>query len=210
MRQVCVERIRAADPGASALAHWGGLSPEAIAAVARAALPAAGTCLPATWLAGAVVVPVVQWRHSALADRLASGMGAILDRVTLRDRSVSGDDPEPVPLRILASVVISRIAVSWDALARLSQYGQVIMCAPDEPGPTEMTVMECGYFGYTLVTVSRDARRRKVLVPGHPGARPGTEPVAHQLRMRQEQLFDLALQMSALPPEFQSLSAPKA
>jgi hypothetical protein len=193
--RVSHEPLRTVSRNDRALAHWSGHDVKAVADQAREQLVGAGVCLPAVSLAGAVVVPVVGWDDHVLRTRLRSTLGAVLDRTTVRDRLEEGLDPEPAPLRILASIVLSRIGASWDGLAVQSPYGRVIACVPRRPRSWVLT--ECDYFGYTIVHVRQGGP--ETLVEGHRGARPGTMTTPVQGRLRQEQLFDVALRTDSLP-----------
>lgn len=184
-----IERLDLADSDHSALRAWKGSDVAGSADLVRGEVLGDGVCLAPVATRGAVVVPVVKWNAAVLSRRSESGMGAVLDVVTLRDRLEEGVDTEATPLQVVGWVVVSPIVASWDAMARLSPFGPVVCCAPGRP--RSWTLMECDVLGYSVASVRDGAVQ--ALVHGHAGPRPGTCPLSLSVRSWQEQLFDVSL-----------------
>lgn len=181
------------------LAHWQDLRPQAAAEVVRRDVVGSGECLPAVWFSNCLLVPVVSWDLEVLETRLATNRGPVLYRSMLADRLEHGRDHlEPAVLRMEAFISLGRLPSARGALAAGSVYAPAIAAVPSPPGTDGWNAFECDFYGFTVAEV--DATGARVVVEGLRRARHSAGGIGHQRRLLEEQLFDVALRSSAVPP----------
>lgn len=156
-----------------------------------------GTPLPTVWLADTLVVPVVSIDGGALRIRSAHGVGPIVDRAWWLAASDALYSFAPArPLQISGFLVMGSTRRVRGALGRLRTTAPVaaLVASPDALDAIEL--MRCDYFGYGVVAVRHG--QAALIVDG--GA--WTPPRGHvhfQRRLREEQLFDVALRAAQAP-----------
>ncbi len=180
------------------LEHWAtaGLDPAVAAETARANLIGAGVCLPMVWLADALVVPVVRIERTVVSWRAEHRLGALLDRTWWRDRGDAGFvDVPPSAVKPLAFLTVGELSRCRGALGRLRGTAPTIAVVP--AGVTQDTVelARCDYYSIPVVEASTDGV--KVVVTGDRHEHKASSRAEFHLRLRGEQLFDLAVRADA-------------
>lgn len=199
MRFLTMERLGMARDCSRSLAHWGDVDAFKAADCVRSHVLGVGCTLPLVWMGEGLVAPVVTWDEPALQARLQQRQWPVLYRTVLADRVATGRDGEiPSPLRMEAFITVQPLRRVKSVLARLSGSARVIAAVPVPPEPDPWESMECDYYGFTVATV-RDDLRVQVVVDGMPAGKSQHLPVGHHRRLRQEQLFDVALRGGSIP-----------
>lgn len=210
-----IERLTQASPNAQRTRHWHHPLP-AVAEEVRRHVVGQGTCLPVAQIADGVVVAVVSWDKAALEWRAGHDVGPVLDRGILRDWVLEGRlEQVPAVLTVDAYITLGRLQASRSTLARLSSTARVIAAVPEPPGVEWWQAVACDFYGYTVAQVRRPAPddwavdtahdeagcglEVSVAVKGHSGPNPACRPIAHNQRLRLEQLYDLALRTDSVP-----------
>jgi hypothetical protein len=192
------ERLGIAKPAPRGLAHWHDLQPTEAAEFVRRDVVGVGMCLPAVWFCDGLLVPVVSWDVEALQGRVATGRGPVLYRSVLADRLEHGRDHiEPAVLRMEAFISLWPLSAARGALAAASAYASAVAAVPSPPGADGWDVFECDYYGFTVAEV--DPVGARVVVEGLGRAKHSKGGVAHQRRLMEEQLFDVALRTGVAP-----------
>lgn len=178
--------------------HWETLPADRAAEIARRDVIGAGVCLPMVIFCAKPVVPVIAWNVAIAGERLGAGAGPLLVREELAARIAAGADHlMPAAVRMLGFITVTPLAPARGALAAVSGYAQAIAAVPDPPGADSWQALACDFYGFTVAAVNRtDAR---VVVPGLGRAKHPTGGVAHQRRLMEEQLFDVALRAGLTP-----------
>ncbi len=144
-----------------------------------------GELLDPVWLLNRVVFPIVQWNPEALEARMATGIGPVLDRTSVRDRV---DEIGRPVLDVLGFVICGSLERSRSALATLSYYGATVLSTRLA---TDWESWECQVGGHWLVKITD--RETTVLNRGRAGRRPESRPTPIQASLMVEQLFDAAI-----------------
>ncbi len=198
MSLLTMERLRTPRAAVRTLAHWGSADPWVAAGLVCDQVVGAGSRLPLVWMVDGVVAPVVVWDREVLAGRLASGRGPLPIRSVLNDRLIHGRDHEaPSPLRMEAFIAVQPIRRAVRTMAWLSGVAQVAAAVPAAAPVPSWAAFECDYYGFTIAQVG-DARA-EVVVRGRTCGKGAHLPVGHQVRLMQEQLFDVAVRTGTLP-----------
>ncbi len=199
MRLLTMERLGMARDSSRSLAHWGDVDVLEAADRVRVEVVGRGAVLPLVWMGDGLVVPVVTWDEDVLADRLRLNQWPVLYRAVLADRIAKGRDTDiPSPLRMEGFITVQPLRRATSVMARLSGSARVIAAVPTPPQPDPWDSMECDYYGFTVATVDPDLRVR-VAVDGSSVGKSEHLPMSHNRRLRQEQLFDVALRAGAIP-----------
>lgn len=156
-----------------------------------------GTPLPTVWLASAMVVPVVSPDETAWRVRYATRLGPIVDRAWWLAASDASYSSAPArPLEIDGFLVMGSARRLRGALGRLRTTAPVAALVPSTNTLDTIELTRCDYYGYSVVAVSQG--RPELIVD----AGPWTPPRGHvhfQRRLREEQLFDVALRAAQVP-----------
>lgn len=156
-----------------------------------------GLALPAVWLADAFVVPVVSIDREAWRVRCARRLGPIVDRAWWLAASDASYSLAPTrPLEIGGFLVMGSVRRLRGALGRLHTTAPVAALVPSANTLDTIELTRCDYFGFGVVAVTH-GRPRLIVDPG-----PWTPPRGHvhfQRRLREEQLFDIALRTAQVP-----------
>lgn len=181
-----------ADVRPSSVADWRRAS--AITYAVRSVVD--GVVLPMTELSGFRGYPVVQWDNAALAERLRTSVGPMLDRPTLslweRWPAHVNTGPPPSPLRIVgfASSATWRHAIR--AARELRGFGATaVVC---DRRPSQFRLAEADFGAVFVVTLGGE-----VLVHGSAGSIDAPRMVA--TRYWEERLFAHALAVGATTPK---------
>ena len=192
------ERLGIATAARRGLSHWGSRDPLAAAELVRRDVLGRGVCLPLVWFCGGMVVPVVSWDLAAVRVRSDSGRGPLLYRSLLADRLQHGRDHlEPAVLQMEAFITVAPLSAARNALAAVSGYAPALAAVPHPPGVDGRHALECDYYGFTVAEV--DDTGARIIVRGLQRAKHPEGGVAHQRRLMQEQLFDVALRAGVTP-----------
>lgn len=192
------ERLGIAKPVPRGVAHWTDLSPVSAAEFVRSDVVGGGVCLPAVWFCDSLLVPVVSWDLESLKRRQVDGKGPMLFRSVLADRLEHGRDHlEPPVLRMEAFITLWPLSVARGALAAASAYAPAVAAVPSPPGADGWNVFECDYYGFTVAEVNSAGAR--VVIEGLGGPKHPAGGIAHQRRLMEEQLFDVALRTDSIP-----------
>jgi hypothetical protein len=191
------EPLRAARAVRS-LAHWDrfGIDPNSAAAAVRREMIGDGVCLPIVHMADSLVVPVVQIDDDAVRWRSKHRFGARVDRKWWRDR----DDARyvgapPAGVRVMAFLTVGELSRSRSALGRLRPMARTVAIVPLGAEQDTVELSRCDYFSISVVAASHDTTR--TLVPGASGPLGWSRHAEFHVRLRQEQLLDLALRAGA-------------
>jgi hypothetical protein len=153
----------------------------------------AGAVLPRTRTFGPVGYPVVAFDHRAMASRRASEAGPVLRlQDVARLMSQPSGDQVPSALRLLAFIGVSRPSQAPRALSGIRALCRVVLVVPTADSIGEPLLSEFDLMGVTVATVE-DPGEVRVLVAGDPGRRPGSDLHPAWVRLREEQMFALAL-----------------
>jgi hypothetical protein len=180
-------------------AHWADTDVDLVAGQVRDHLDLGGTLLPPCRAYRRFTRPVVRWDLNGLAARMSSGVGPILDRARVRDLlDGPGGGTVPVALTPAAFLSLGSFRMAKTDLAVLSIYARAVWIVPGPSGSPMWDSLECEVKGYTVVEARPD--HPEVLVHGYPGPDPICRPVDIQVRLLQEQLFDVAIRTGMVPP----------
>lgn len=151
-----------------------------------------GVVLPYVRVDGRPVVPVVEVDPDAVEQRLRREEGPILERARLRDLAEQRFATAPPPAVVLTGyVMVEPFAVARHHLAALRTWAPTVLAVPAWAPLSVLAAAECDYFGYR-VCVS-DGRRAWETEMGATMCSVGTGDVDAWQRLRDEQMFDLAL-----------------
>lgn len=192
------ERLGIARRAQRGLSHWQGQDPMTVAELVRRDIVAAGVCLPMVWFCDGLLVPVVSWDLDLLGQRLAAGRGPVLYRSVLADRLEFGRDHlEPAVLRMEAFIALRPLKAARGALAAAGAHAPALAAVPTPSGAQGWDVFECDFYGFTLAEVDQTGARP--VVEGLRRAKHPAGGIAHQRRLMEEQLFDVALRTGTAP-----------
>lgn len=195
-----IERLRVPTDRGWGLKHWGGRDAGRAADLVRQATIGFGCTLPPAVISDGLVCAVVEWDNDILDARVSRQQWPVLHRNVLYDRVEHGRDSlEPSPLRVLGYICIGRLKTSRSTLARLSGMSRAIAAVPEPPSPDGWDVMECDYYGHTVATVDTDEVVTVVVDGMHEGKGEHRDVGRHYFRLREEQLFDVALRTGSTP-----------
>lgn len=167
------------------------------APAARDRLGWRGVPLPRVWLADAVVVPVVEMDPVAWSARRAAGAGPIVDRTWWLASSDASYVNAPVaPVLISGFFVLGPLSRSRAALGRLRTCAPVAALIPTSPEPAILEMMRCDYYGHSVVAARGDDAE---LLLEAPRWVPPQGAVHFQRKLREEQLFEVALRTGHAP-----------
>ena len=151
----------------------------------------AGTPLPTVWLADTLVVPVVSIDWEALRNRSAHRVGPIVDRAWWLAASDASYSLTPArPLQISGFLVLGSGRRLRGALGRLRTTAPVAALVPAANTLDTIELTRCDYFGFGVVAVTHG--RPQLIIDAGPWTPPRGQ-VHFQRRLREEQLFDIAL-----------------
>lgn len=195
-----IERLRVPADRRWGLKHWGGRDVRHAADLVRQQTIGSGCTLPPAVISGGIVCAVVEWDDDILAGRFSKQQWPVLYRNVLYDRIEHNRGClEPSPLRVLGYICIGRLQTSRSTLARLSGMSRAIAAVPERPQMDSWDAMECDYYGHTVATVNTDDVVT-VVVDGLPAGKGEHRDLGrHYFRLREEQLFDVALRTGATP-----------
>ncbi|KQR17215.1 hypothetical protein [Cellulomonas sp. Leaf334] len=155
-----------------------------------------GSALPAVWLADTHVIPVVSIHKTAWHTRVASGLGPIVDRTWWLAASDACYSTAPLrALDIEGFLVLGSPRRLRTALARLRTTAPVAALVPSPESLDAVELMRCDYYGYNVVAAREQSV--EVLVTAAPW-RPPEGHVHFQRKLREEQIFDVALRTAQL------------
>ncbi|MBB1195857.1 hypothetical protein [Curtobacterium flaccumfaciens] len=157
-------------------------------------LPGAVT-LPLTVFTGRLVYPVVVFPGDLVRRRLNGHREAIRDLDTLEKLidAPAGDDPVS-PLRIAGFISVDTPRAALPALSGLRTLGRAIHLRPFvDPDAVELRAYEL-----RGITVAAACAGVTVAVPGHSTAAPGSRYDPFWRRVREEELWSLALAAGVL------------
>ncbi|PVU82928.1 hypothetical protein DDP54_07825 [Cellulomonas sp. WB94] len=156
-----------------------------------------GVALPCVWLADALVVPIVRWNEHGWRTRRARNVGPIVDRAWwLASADASYGDAPDAPLDIRGFLVLGALHRSRAALGRLRTTAPVAALIPSLPAPDALELIRCDYYGYSVVAAT-DTKVELVLNAGT--WEPPDGQVHFQRKLREEQLFEVALRSGQAP-----------
>ena len=161
---------------------------------AEVLLPGA-VVLPLTRFTGRLVHPVVVLPADLVGQRLEQRREPIWDRRVLEqmvDEPARGD---PVsPLRIAGFISVDKPAPALAALAGLRVLGRAIHLRP----AVDTDAVELRSFELRGITVAQTTNEPMVVVPGHSTRAPGSRYDSFWNRVREEELWSLALAAGVL------------
>lgn len=178
--------------------HWRGLDLQAVAISVSAAAGLEGQVLPYTRVDGRPAFPLVLIDEDAAAERLRRSQGPILDRTRLRDYAAAGFVDAPAQAVVLAGfVTVEPFQASRRHLAGLRTWAPTVAAVPWWRPLDAVAAAECDYYGYRIYLSdgSRTEPLQTALSPHRPAAR-GRDAWG---RLRDEQMFHLALESGRLP-----------
>lgn len=156
-----------------------------------------GVALECVWLADALVVPVVRWNEHGWRARRTKKLGPIVDRAWwLASADASYGDAPAAPLFIQGFLVLGALDRARAALGRLRTTAPVAALIESTPEPGAIELLRCDYYGYSVVATV--AATVELIVNGGPWSPPDGE-VHFQRKLREEQLFEIALRCGQVP-----------
>lgn len=192
------ERLSIAKIAPRVLSHWRDISPSAAAELVRRDVIGSGTCLPAVWFCGGLLVPVVAWDLEIFEQRMSAGKRPVLCRAVLADRLDHGRDHlEPAVLRMQAFITLLPLRMARGALAAASAYAPAVAAVPSQSDAEGWDALECDYYGFTVAEVDESGARP--VIEGLKRAKHPAGGIGHQRRLMEEQLFDVALREDTTP-----------
>lgn len=163
-----------------------------IAEQACVALCWGGFTLPAVRMSGGPVLPVMMWTAAA-RSRWLDGPRPEADRSVLADWELSGP---PTAVRVVGFLHLGAPAAGIDRLKAVAAYGPGAVVVSSAARVSELTLAEADVAGLSVVEVNRDIGR--VIITGRPGP-VVTARRTVATRLREEQLYELALRLGAQP-----------
>lgn len=176
------------------LEHWHrrGIDPCAAGDAVRRSMVGDGLCLPIVHMADSLVIPVVQVDDEVVRWRSERRLGARIDRKWWRDRDDAGYvGAPPSAVHVMAFLTVGELHRSRAALGRLRSMARTVGVVPMGAEQDVVELSRCDYFGIGVVEATADDVR--AVVGGAPGPSGWSRHAEFHVRLRQEQLFDLAL-----------------
>lgn len=156
-----------------------------------------GVPLECVWLADARVVPVVRWNAHGWHARRTTNLGPIVDRAWwLASADACYGDAPASPLDIVGFLVLGPLHRARSALGRLRTTAPVAALIPSTPDPGALELLRCDYYGHSVVAAV--GATVDLLVDGGQWSPPGGQ-VHFQRKLREEQLFEVALRCGQAP-----------
>lgn len=180
--------------------HWSRGELADAAGAAAELLGWRGVVLPAVWIADAVVVPVVSLDARGWRQRWHDRLGPILDRSWWLASSDRGYATAPArPLEIDGFIVVGSVQRLRATLGRLRTTAPVAALVPSITTLDTVELTRCDYYGYSVAAADGDGI--ELVLDAGPWTPPGGQ-VHYQRKLREEQLFEVALREGQLPHDW--------
>lgn len=178
--------------------HWRGLDLQVVAASVSAAAGLEGQLLPYTRVDGRPAFPLVLVDEDAAAERLRSSQGPILDRTRLRDYAATGfTDAPPQAVVLSGFVTVEPFPTARRHLAGLRTWAPTVAAVPTWRPLDAVAAAECDYYGHRVYL--SDASSATLLEIGTGSHQPARRKPDAWGRLRDEQMFQLALESGLMP-----------
>lgn len=187
-------------PSPASLRIWTTDAAHAVSVMAAQIAPGA-VVLPQTRVDRRLVHPMVCFSTSEVLRRKSLGAGPILDREALL-RDAEGLDGGPKwqpPLTIAGFATTEPIDKAMKILAGLRAYARTVAITPLGSGLDTFQAAEFDVAGIAVAEVDRESDRVITAVPGFPTSAPQASISPFWMRLRQEQLFALAMRANLVP-----------
>lgn len=173
---------------------WG-VEPLSIVPLVAAQVAPGAIVLPRTKIDGRPVHPFVCFVADEVRRRRALGVGAVLDReAILRDaEGLDGASVWHPPLTLAGFASTEPLDQARKDLAGLRAYARTALITPRRTVLSSFQAAEFDLAGIAVVAVDAVLRESSVVVPGYGTAAPESSMPEFWIRLRQEQLFALAL-----------------
>lgn len=191
------DRLRPADHRRALVRFWRGHDLVDVVSRVQQAAGWSGIVLPYTRVDGRPAFPVVTVDVDAVEQRLQRGEGPVLERARLRDFAAHQFVGAPPRAVVLAGyVVVDPFSVARCHLAALRTWAPTALAVPAWSPLGAMDVVECDYFGYRVWF--SDGRRAWEMDLGSTSQPASVDEGDAWQRLRDEQMFDLALRTGAV------------
>jgi len=179
----------------ASLKVWGRDASDIVGSVAAQVAPGA-VVLPRTRIDGRSVFPFVCFVGQEIERRRGLGMGAVLDREAIL-RDVEGLDGDPLwqpPLTLAGFASTEPLDKALKDLLGLRAYARTVATTPSPDLLGHLPASEFDLLGIAVVAVDESAGHVSPIVSGYATSAPEASMPEFWVRLRQEQLFALALQ----------------
>ncbi|HET9873902.1 MAG TPA: hypothetical protein VFP89_15060 [Propionibacteriaceae bacterium] len=178
--------------------HWQGLDLDQAAGLVADAAGLAGRLLPYTRIDGRPVFPLVTVDREVVVRRIGRRQGPILDRTLLRDFATTGfADAPPEAVVLSGFVVVEPFVVARRHLVGLRTWAPTVLAVPSRRPLRSFETAECDYHDHQVYLT--DGREASALQSGAVRHEPAQRRADAWRRLRDEQMFQLALESGLLP-----------
>lgn len=198
MTVVAADVLRAESWSRAVSRHWRGLELQAVATAVSEAAGLEGQVLPYTRVDGRPAFPLVLIDEDAAAERLRKSQGPMLDRTQLRDYAAAGFVDAPAQAVVLSGfVTVEPFPAARRHLAGLRTWASTVAAVPTWRPLDELAGAECDYYGYRVyLSDGLRAEPLEIAASSHLPVVRGRDAWG---RLRNEQMFHLALESGLLP-----------
>jgi len=178
----------------ASLKAWGRDASDVVGPVATQVAPGA-VVLPRTKIDGRSVFPFVCFVAEEVERRRGLGIGAVLDREAIL-RDVEGLDGDPLwqpPLTMACFASTEPLDKALKDLLGLRAYARTVATTPSPSSLGHLGAAEFDLAGIAVVAVDETSGHVSPIVSGYATSAPEASIPEFWIRLRQEQLFALAL-----------------
>lgn len=182
----------------AALKAWGRDVSDIVGCVAAQVAPGA-VVLPRTRIDGRSVFPFVCFAADEMERRRELGVGAVLDREAIL-RDVEGLDGDPMwqpPLTLAGFASTEPLGKALKDLLGLRAYARTVALTPSPDVLGHIGAAEFDLAGVAVVAIDVPSGSMSPIVSGYATSAPQASMPEFWVRLRQEQLFALALQSNS-------------